>query len=162
MIVYDCDWILAIISTRHNRHKSTTNVSNSPLIARSSPQMPQIDPKLAQNSPEWTLPVPKHFLFDHIRHHSSQIITILIQINLTIILRTYNGRIWLWLNFSKSLKHHHNCRNVTTNVSNRPQTFSQSPVVTQNFQIRVKYEPIVDPILHTICFEMTQHVSPHT
>ena len=59
------------------------------------------------------IPISPPLITDH-RNFDSNV--------LTIILRTYNGRIWLWWNSSKCLKRHHKCRNVTTNVSNRLQT----------------------------------------
>ena len=75
MVVCDCDWTPAIISTRHNRYKSTANVSKSFPIAQIHLQMPQIDPKLAHNVLKWMLSVPKQSLFvsDASNHHKSSL-----------------------------------------------------------------------------------------
>ena len=59
------------------------------------------------------------------------------------------------IELQKCLKHRHNCRDVPTNASNHPQTFFSSRIVTQNPQIRVKYDPIVDRI--SLTAPVTRH-----
>ena len=61
---------------------------------------------------------------------------------LAIILRTYNGRIWLWWNSSKCLKRHHKCLESTPNSLSV--TFGH-----QNIQFREKCDPIVDRVFFT-------------
>ena len=67
-------WTPVITSIRHNRHKSTENISNSPPITRVVAQMPQIDPQFANNFlKKWMLFASRHLRFVFNRLQSSQI-----------------------------------------------------------------------------------------